>query len=49
MEPHVKLFAGSASQELGRKIAESFGKPLGNLSLQRFADNELGPSFDESI
>ena len=49
MEPHVKLFAGSASKDLGRKIAEAYGQPLGNLSLQRFADNELGPSFDESI
>jgi ribose-phosphate pyrophosphokinase len=49
MDPHVKLFAGSASQELGRKIAEAYGQPLGDLTLQRFADNELGPSFDESV
>ena len=49
MEPIVKIFAGSASQELGRKIAESYGQPLGDLTLQRFADNELGPSFDESV
>jgi ribose-phosphate pyrophosphokinase len=49
MEPHVKLFAGSASQELGHKIAEAYGMPLGDLTLQRFADNELSPSFNESI
>jgi len=45
----VKIFAGSASHELAEKIAASFGTPLGDLSLQRFADNEMGPSFNESI
>jgi len=49
MEPQVKLFAGSASQELGQQIATAYGQPLGALTLQRFADNELSPSFDESI
>ncbi|ALD22741.1 ribose-phosphate pyrophosphokinase [Hymenobacter sp. DG25A] len=49
MAPQVKLFAGNASHELGEKIAAAFGQPLGDLSLQRFADQELGPSFNESI
>ena len=49
MDPHAKIFAGSASQELGRKIAAAFGQPLGDLTLQRFADDELSPSFDESV
>ncbi|WP_019949573.1 ribose-phosphate pyrophosphokinase [Hymenobacter aerophilus] len=49
MAQQVKLFAGNASHELGEKIAEAFGQPLGDLSIQRFADTELGPSFNESI
>ena len=46
---HVKIFAGSASQELAAAIAAAFGIPLGDLTLQRFADTELGPSFNESV
>ncbi|NVO84675.1 ribose-phosphate pyrophosphokinase [Hymenobacter terrestris] len=49
MAQQVKIFAGNASHELGQKIAEAFGQPLGDLSIQRFADTELGPSFNESI
>lgn len=49
MAQQVKIFAGNASHELGAKIAEAFGQPLGDLSIQRFADTELGPSFNESI
>ncbi len=49
MAQQVKIFAGNASHELGRQIAEAYGQPLGDLSIQRFADTELGPSFNESI
>ncbi|NVO30814.1 ribose-phosphate pyrophosphokinase [Hymenobacter lapidiphilus] len=49
MAQQVKIFAGNASHELGEKIAEAYGQPLGDLSIQRFADTELGPSFNESI
>jgi len=49
MSQRVKIFAGNASPELGAKIAEAFGQPLGDLSIQRFADTELGPSFNESV
>ncbi|HLK96694.1 MAG TPA: ribose-phosphate pyrophosphokinase [Hymenobacter sp.] len=49
MPQQVKIFAGNASHELGLKIAEAFGQPLGDLSIQRFADTELGPSFNESV
>ena len=45
----VKIFAGSASRALAENIAAAYGTPLGDLSLQRFADNEMGPSFNESI
>ncbi|GAB3228392.1 ribose-phosphate pyrophosphokinase [Hymenobacter seoulensis] len=49
MSQQVKIFAGNASRELGQQIAAAYGIPLGDLSLQRFADTELGPSFNESI
>lgn len=49
MSQQVKLFAGNASHELGEKIAAAYGTQLGDLSLQRFADTELGPSFNESV
>ena len=49
MSQQVKIFAGNASHELGTKIAAAYGGPLGDLSIQRFADTELGPSFNESI
>lgn len=47
--PQVKLFAGSASLPFAERVAESFGQPLGDLSLQRFSDGEMAPSFNESI
>jgi ribose-phosphate pyrophosphokinase len=45
----VKIFSGSASLYLAEKIADSYGKPLGNMTLQRFSDGEMSPSYDESI
>ncbi len=45
----VRIFAGSASRELAAGIAAAYGQPLGDLSLQRFADTEMGPSFNESV
>ncbi|MBT9393336.1 ribose-phosphate pyrophosphokinase [Hymenobacter sp. NST-14] len=49
MAQQVKIFAGNASRELGQQIAAAYGTQLGDLSIQRFADTELGPSFNESI
>lgn len=48
-EPQVKLFAGSASRPFAEQVAEAFGQFLGNLTLQRFSDGEMAPSFDESV
>ncbi len=45
----VKLFAGSGSEELAHKIAASYGKPLGNVTLSRFSDGEFQPSYDETV
>lgn len=49
MVQRVKIFAGNASYDLAEKIAAAYGQPLGDLSIQRFADAELGPSFNESV
>ena len=45
----VKIFAGSASRELAANIAAAYGTTLGDLSIQRFADSEIGTSFNESV
>jgi ribose-phosphate pyrophosphokinase len=47
--PEPKLFACTQSQELGKKIAESFGSELGNVIFSRYSDGEFQPSFEESI
>ena len=49
MDSSVKIFSGAASQYLAEKIADSFGKKLGDLSIQRFSDGEFQPVFNESI
>jgi ribose-phosphate pyrophosphokinase len=49
MSSSVKIFAGSASENLGRKIALAFGKDLGNLKYSRFSDGEYQISYEESI
>lgn len=45
----VKIFSGSASKYLSERIAASYGKPLGDVELQKFSDGELSPYFTESI
>ncbi len=45
----VKIFSGTNSRYLAEKIAQQFGKPLGSLTMQKFADGELCPVFTESI
>ncbi|MTI31985.1 ribose-phosphate pyrophosphokinase [Xanthovirga aplysinae] len=45
----VKLFSGSSSRYLAEKIASSYGKPLGNLTIQKFSDGEMSPNFEESV
>jgi ribose-phosphate pyrophosphokinase len=34
---------------LSEKIAEAFGKPLGDLSISKFSDGEFQPNFNESV
>lgn len=45
----VKLFAGSGTEELADKIAESYGKELGDKTLARFSDGEIQPFYNESV
>lgn len=45
----VKIFSGTQSLHISQKIAESFGQPLGEMSLSRFSDGEFQPNFLESV
>ncbi|MEM7055641.1 MAG: ribose-phosphate diphosphokinase [Bacteroidota bacterium] len=45
----TRIFAGSASQVLGTRIATACGQHLGSLKLWRFSDGELYPVFQEPI
>ncbi len=45
----LKIFAGTASQEIGKDIATSFGVPLGDVSFQKFSDGEFQTSIEETV
>src|ERR1700748_2267539 len=45
----VKLFSGSGSTELAKKIADAYGRDLGDSALSRFSDGEFQPHFNESV
>jgi len=45
----VKLFAGSGTTVLAQKIADAYGKGLGDLTVSRFSDGEFQPHFNESV
>lgn len=45
----VKLFAGTGTKELAHKIAEQYGRPLGDVTLHQFSDGEFQPSYDETV
>lgn len=49
MNPSVKIFSGTGSQQLAVKIAQRFGVPLGKVNIQKFSDGEFQPVFMESI
>ena len=49
MDREIKLFAGSASQELTKKISEKIKVPVGESSITRFADGELKVKINENI
>jgi ribose-phosphate pyrophosphokinase len=45
----TKLFAGDATKALGEKIAEAYGKKLGQMEVMRFSDGEFQPCINESV
>ncbi len=45
----VKLFSGTGTQVLSERIAQSYGRPLGDLVISRFSDGEIQPYFNESV
>src|ERR1700740_1257110 len=45
----IKLFSGSGTQELAAKIANAYGKELGEVILTRFSDGEFQPHFNETV
>ena len=45
----VKLFAGSGTVELAKKIATAYGKPLGDMTVSQFSDGEIQPFYNESV
>lgn len=49
MNPSVKIFSGTGSQNLAQKIAQRFGGTLGKVNIQKFSDGEFQPVFLESI
>ncbi len=49
MEAEVRLFTGSATQNLSQKIADAYGQNLGKMAHYRFSDGEIQVSYEESI
>jgi len=47
--PEVKLFSGTYSRQLAESIANNYGKNLGQLTISKFSDGEMSPSYDESV
>ncbi|MBF0308930.1 MAG: ribose-phosphate pyrophosphokinase [Magnetococcales bacterium] len=45
----MKIFSGTANPELGRRIADYLMVPLGNATVQRFADGEIFIQIDENV
>ncbi len=45
----IKIFSGTASHKLSEKIAAEFGQPLGSVTLNKFSDGEMQPSFNETV
>ena len=49
MAPIVKIFSGSASRYLAKRIAEAYGRPLGKEMIEHFSDGEMQPSYEETL
>ena len=49
MTPSAKIFSGTGSQKLTEQICKKYGCKPGKISIQRFSDGEIQPTFLESI
>ena len=49
MQPSAKIFSGTGSQELAKQICKQYGCQQGKISIQRFSDGEIQPTFLESV
>ena len=49
MGKRLKIFSGRSNLPLGRKIAKSLGRELGEISIRTFSDGELWVKFEENI
>ncbi len=47
--PPIKIFTGTASRYLSKKIANGFGIELGKSTLIEFSDGEFQTSYEESV
>ena len=45
----MKIFSGKSNTPLAEKISQYLGTKLGNVSITRFLDGEIGVKYDESI
>ncbi|MDG2425557.1 MAG: ribose-phosphate pyrophosphokinase [Flavobacteriales bacterium] len=45
----IRILAGSASKELGQRIADSFGAPLGDVVRTNFSDGEFRVTIEETV
>jgi ribose-phosphate pyrophosphokinase len=45
----VKLFSGRNSLFVAEKIANAYGKSLGDITVSQFSDGEIQPSINESV
>ncbi|MDO4779175.1 MAG: ribose-phosphate pyrophosphokinase [Tissierellia bacterium] len=45
----VKIFSGSSNPELAQKICDELGLTLGNITISRFADGEIGIAVEETV
>ena len=49
MNVNSKLLATNVSRKLAENIADYYGQPLGELTIQRFSDGEMQPIIEESV
>jgi ribose-phosphate pyrophosphokinase len=45
----VKIFAGRASHNLAKRIADAYGQSLGSVNVNVFSDGEFQPSLEETV